>query len=346
MENNTRIDTKAYCPKKSFLSRARSSSTSISNFSPNSSSASLKGLDPGYPSVSGLDILATSSELVAGKRLLTDTLHQSGSAEELKLSFSKRNRDDSLSCISLPDEMKISFSELDDPTLNLDDLNFNIPQSIEDAAPSNVTLDLTPKPEPSNVTLDPTPKPEPRTAETSLEPGSATISSTSNEFQYDIASDRDTAQMSNEFQHDVTSNRETGPTSTSQYVDYIKRKTGEKYDSYIRNHETIPCDSNAATTDTSISYTPVKQGNIENIASKISNSECKASNVKELKDEEYTENQSAGSGLGSLFRESTNAIMTNEAEYQRWDTVKELPWADDRLVEELTEVGCFTFLAH
>ena len=296
MESTDTSDAKARGPKKAFLSRARSSSSSITDFS-GSSGTSLKELTGlGRSSFSGLDILANSSEIVASKRVQNDSLPYTGSADELKSCFSKRTRDDSLSHISLPDEMKISFSELEDPALNLEDLNFNCPQSIEDAAPSNVTLDLTPRHD------------LPSSNEPNLELLSTVVSSTSNEQEFEVSA----SQVNN----------------------------GSQCNPYMNSHQNISCDSNDIKTNAP--YISVNQSAAEtrtNVTSNITSSQFsgKTSGSKPG-EKDYMENQSAGSELGSLLRESTSAIITDQTGYERWETVTELPWADDRLVEEITQV--------
>ena len=282
MEGHETSDAKVHCPKKAFLSRARSSSTSISG----SSSASLKDL-------TGLDILASSSELLASKRHKDDSLTFISLPDDVKASFSKRSRDDSLSYASLPDEMKISFSELEETGLKLEDLNFAIPESIEDAAPSNVTLDLSPRPELSTDDVEP-----------NVPPFSNTISSTSSSNEYETPNNQ---------MHNAQTNN-----------------------SFVNSSQSV-CDSSGMNSSSTYGPMPYSEMEIRNSTVSSNNITCtsqlsgSSSDSNKTKTTDYSRSQSAGTDIGSLLKESSNAI-TGVAGYQGWETVTELPW------EEISQV--------
>ena len=275
-------------PKKAFLSRARSSSTSIASSSASSTDLTINGSGRTY---SGLDLLAEGSEMLANRQL-KDLTDASGS-------FSKRSRDDSLSYASLPDEMKVSFSELEDTGITLDDLNFNAcPQMIEDAAPSNVTLDLTPKPDPDDLVEN----------ETEILPLNQGVSSTSCLDDY----------KTSDSYHRVAQN-----------IDRFGGKDPRGCDSSNK----VDISNTVPRTETE-NQSSVITSNFTGTQESRSGSSTGTSKVKKSGG---TGNHSAGSGIGSLIQASSGAGNEN----QSWDTVTELPWADDRLMEEISQVCSF-----
>ena len=283
-------------PKKAFLSRARSSSTSIS--SPSSSELSSYG----NRTYSGLDLLADGSEMLANRQLRDLREDLAYSKDDTNGSFSKRNRDDSLSYASLPDEMKVSFSELEETGININDLNFDAcPQLIEDAAPSNVTLDLTPNPD-------------------DLVEGEAEILQYSSAVSSTSCSDKH--KKSNSYSSDAQS-----------YDPYCNKDPNRRDLSNV----------NAAAT-----YVPISRSESENQSTVISSNlnatqtSGRGSDSSKMNKAGLTGSQSAGSDIGSLIQASSSAL-SEETGYQNWDTVTELPWADDRLMEEISQV-CVLFL--
>lgn len=280
-------------PKKAFLSRARTSSTSISSCSPSSSCDMINnGCSNSSRTFSGLDLLADSSELLAIKHMKDDSSSNVTSlSDDVKGSFSKRTRDDSLSYASLPDEMKVSFSELEETGISLDDLNFNTcPTSVEDAAPSNVTLDLTP-------CSDSTTK-----EENSFLPCSSGCSTTSSSYDYKtvICSTSNIQTFSSFSGQSRTTSGSLNFSSSSMLSSLIQSVTG--------NH------------------------------SKTVSSSRMLGNSSDSIKTEVTWSHSASSDIGALIKASSNALA-EEAGYQSWDAVTELPWEDEKLVEEISQVS-------
>ena len=276
-------------PKKAFLSRARSSSTSISSGGASSSDLALHG----SRTYSGLDLLAEGSEMLANRQikdLRDDAADASGS-------FSKRHRDDSLSYASLPDEMKVSFSELEDTGINLDDLNFNAcPQLIEDAAPSNVTLDLTPKPDDLVET------------EADIMQVNPGVSSTSCTDEYrNSNSDTRFAQNAKSCSGKDPNGRDSDNLNAAPRSNPISRSETEYQSSVISSNSSG--------------------------RNQASRSDSSSGSIK-MNKAGGTGSRSAGSNVSSLIQASSRAVNDN----QSWDTVTELPWADDRLMEEISQV--------